>query len=236
MSRESRDVGTRAHSDPELSSFRPWRNTDYFGAPNEFLGQELPPGAKTGGEKFGRFKKRPVWPAPYLGQLAESHVTLAEAFKEAGYATCVPGVTKAGTTSAQPVTSTDFYPTLMEACGLPLRPDQHVDGASFLPALADPAKVVERPLFWHYPHWGNQGGTPGSAVRLGPWKLIRWAWGKEPELFNLERDPGETKNLAASEPGKLKEMNGILDGLLEETQAIPPTENPEFQGGFKKSG
>ena len=67
-------------------------------------------------------------------------------------------------------TSPDFYPTLLEMAGLALQPQQHVDGISLLTALSE-KKMEERPVFWHYPHYGNQGGTPGSSVRYGKWKL-----------------------------------------------------------------
>ena len=66
------------------------RNTDYFGGPNEF--QELPKDPtdlKSG--NFGHHKNRPILPAPYLGRLAASHTTLAEAFKAKGYATMHAG-------------------------------------------------------------------------------------------------------------------------------------------------
>ena len=82
-----------------------------------------------------------------------------------------PGVTKAGSTCDTPVTSTDFYPTLLELAGLPLRPQQQVDGMSLVPLLKGDS-LARGPLFWHYPHYGNQGGAPGGVVRDGDWKLI----------------------------------------------------------------
>ncbi|HKK18862.1 MAG TPA: hypothetical protein VJ952_09310 [Opitutales bacterium] len=93
--------------------------------------------------------------------------------------------------------------------------------------MARPPADPSGPLFWHYPHWGNCGGIPNSAVRDGDWKLIRHYWLKEPELFNLARDPGERHNLAASEPAKFTEMNAKLDALLEDTDALLPFENPK---------
>ena len=98
----------------------------------------------------------------------------------------VPGVTKAGATNRQLMTSTDFYPTILDACGLKAAPALHVDGVSVLPSLA--GEIKERTVYWHYPHWGNQGGSPGSVVRLGEWKLIRYYTGKATELFNLKDD------------------------------------------------
>jgi arylsulfatase A-like enzyme len=146
----------------------------------------------------------------------------------------LPGVTAAGSTSAWPVTSTDYFPTILEAADLPLLPDQHRDGASFLPALEDAAaSAPERPLFWHYPHWGNQGGTPGAAVRLGDWKLIDWYWGKGPELFNLATDPGEQTNLAAEQPAKAAELRRLVDEFCHDTAALMPARNPRPKEPFE---
>jgi arylsulfatase A-like enzyme len=101
---------------------------------------------------------------------------------------------------------------------VPLLPAQHRDGVSFLAAIENPAaENRERPLLWHYPHWGNQGGRPGGAVRLGDWKLIDWYWGREPELFNLADDLGERTNLAATHPKPAQTIIGsiaIMAGLL----------------------
>jgi arylsulfatase A-like enzyme len=146
-----------------------------------------------------------------------------------------PGVTRPGTTSPWPVSSTDHFPTILEAAGLPALPDQHRDGVSFVPAMKNPsADNPERPLFWHYPHWGNQGGTPGAAVRLGDWKLIKWFWGKPPELFNLADDPGEQHNLAGKQPQKLAQLTGLLERFHRDTGALMPAENPQHRKPFDK--
>ena len=140
----------------------------------------------------------------------------------------LPGKVKAGTTTDEPVISTDFYPTLLELCGFDSLPEQHVDGVSFVDVLKDPSTNLERgPLFWHYPHWGNCGGIPNSAIRDGDWKLIRYYWKKDPELFNLANDPGEQTNLAKDQPEKFNEMNAKLDALLKDTDALLPFENPK---------
>jgi arylsulfatase A-like enzyme len=82
-----------------------------------------------------------------------------------------PGVSKPGSISPEPTISTDFYPTILEMLGLPPRPQQHSDGRSIVVALKGSA-LSERPIFWHYPHYSNQGGAPHGAVRLGNYKLI----------------------------------------------------------------
>ena len=143
----------------------------------------------------------------------------------------VPGVTKPGSVCETPVMSTDFYPTLLELAGLPLRPQQHVDGMSLVPLLKGDA-LARGPLFWHYPHYGNQGGAPGGVVRDGDWKLIEWYEGSV-ELYNLTNDLGETNNLAAKNPAKLKELQAKLAAWRKEVSAILPTANPNFPPGDK---
>lgn len=136
-----------------------------------------------------------------------------------------PGMVNPGTCET-PVISTDFYPTLIDACGFKLVPEQHIDGTSFLKLLKDPkAKLGREPLLWHYPHWGNQGGIPYSAIRDGDWKLIRFYYKKGPELYNLAKDPGEHNNLAIKEEGKLIELSAKLDTMLKQTDALMPIEN-----------
>ncbi len=147
-----------------------------------------------------------------------------------------PGKTQAGTSSKTPVTSTDYFPTILELCGLPDLPDQHKDGVSFTSSFVGGTSSHSRkPLFWHYPHWGNQGGIPGSAVRSGDWKYIEYYWGKEPELFNLADDLAEKNNLAKTNPEKLAELKTILDDYRKDTDALAPTLNPNYKKSFEDS-
>src|SRR3984885_3136320 len=95
-----------------------------------------------------------------------------------------PGLTKPGSQCDTPVISTDFYPTILDITALPLRPGQHLDGQSLVPLLRG-EPLAPRLLFWHYPHYGNQGGSPGGAIRAGDWKLIEWYEDNRRELFNL---------------------------------------------------
>ena len=74
-----------------------------------------------------------------------------------------PGRIAAGNTCDAPVTSPDFYPTLLDLAGLDPLPAQHCDGENIAPLLRGEA-LDRGPIFWHYPHYGNQGGTPGSSV------------------------------------------------------------------------
>lgn len=146
-----------------------------------------------------------------------------------------PKSTQPAGTCDTPIISTDFYPTLLEACGLDLLPDQHKDGTSFLDLLRNPqAKHARAPLFWHYPHWGNQGGIPSSAVRDGDWKLIQFYWKKGFELYDLSKDPGEHHDLAQEFPEKVAAMKKELEAFKQDTGAFLPLANPDADPAFQK--
>ena len=141
-----------------------------------------------------------------------------------------PGV-KPGSVCVTPVISTDFYPTLLELAGLPPMPAQHCDGVSFAPLLKGGTAVPERPLFWHYPHYSNQGGGPSGAVRLGDFKLVEWFEDMRVELFNLKNDLGEQHDLANELPGKTAELKKLLHGWRAQVGAVMPLPNPKHTVG-----
>lgn len=139
-----------------------------------------------------------------------------------------PGVTPPGTRCSVPAVSTDFYPTLLEMAGLPLRPEQHEDGRSLVPLLRNPfAKFDRGPIFWHYPHYANQGGFPSSAVRVGDLKLIQDLEDGAFELYHLSDDLGEHNNLEQLHPEKVEEMKSLLDAWRREVKAQPLLPNPK---------
>lgn len=138
-----------------------------------------------------------------------------------------PGVTKPGSVSSAPVISTDYYPTILQIAGLPLKPAQHADGESIVPALKG-GVLPERPLFWHYPHYHGSGGAPYGAVRLGDFKLIEWYEDMRAELYNLKDDIGERIDLAAKMPEKTAELLKLLHGWREDVKAQMPTPNPKY--------
>ena len=88
----------------------------------------------------------------------------------------------------------------------------------------------ERPIFWHYPHYGNQDGSPGSAVRLGDWKLIeQFEEGRSLELYSLQDDVGEAENLISAESERAKEMLVLLREWRREVNAKMPKRNSDIQ-------
>ena len=139
-----------------------------------------------------------------------------------------PGSGSEGSVTDVPVTSTDFYPTMLEIAGLELIPEQHMDGVSLVPLLKGQGQLEERPLFWHYPHYSNQGGKPGAAVRLGDFKLIEFFDPGLVELYKLAEDMGESVDLAVSMPEKAEEMLQLLHSWQEEVGAEGMDPNPDY--------
>ena len=139
-----------------------------------------------------------------------------------------PGVARPGSVCQEPVISTDFYPTMLEMAGLPLRPDQHADGVSLVPLLKGAGVPRREALFWHYPHYSNQGGGPGGAVRAGDFKLIEDYEDNHLELYNLKDDIGEKNNLAARMPEKAEALRKMLHDWRQSVGAVMPAPNPDF--------
>ncbi|HEY9560897.1 MAG TPA: sulfatase [Anseongella sp.] len=139
----------------------------------------------------------------------------------------VPGLTENLKDIQTPATGTDFYPTLLDLAGQPLRPGDHADGKSLLPLLRGET-LPERPLIWHYPHYGNQGGEPSSIIRLGDWKLIHYYEDDREELYQLADDPYESNNVAANQTEKVEELHTLLFEYLEETDAVFPQKDPQY--------
>ena len=130
-----------------------------------------------------------------------------------------PGVTSPGTTCDVPVISTDFYPTILAMAGLPPKPEQHKDGRSLVPLLKGEKGLAREALYWHYPHYGNQGGFPGGAIRMGDWKLLERLEDGRFHLYNLAEDIGEKNDLAEEHPQRVKEMREKLHAWYEEVDA-----------------
>jgi arylsulfatase A-like enzyme len=143
------------------------------------------------------------------------------------YYIVAPGVAAAGSQNDAPVTGADFYPTFLELAGLPAQPKQHVDGVSLVPLLKQQS-IPRRPLFWHYPHYGNQGGEPSSIIRKDDWKLIHYWEDNRDELYNLAEDPSEQRNVAAANLRLTDDLRRELIRFLAESGARIPAPDPRF--------
>jgi arylsulfatase A-like enzyme len=122
----------------------------------------------------------------------------------------------------------DIYPTVLDAAELPPLPEQHRDGVSIMPLLDGNGTFDREALFWHFPHYGNQGGTPASSIRMGDYKLIEFFEDRHAELFDLRTDIGEEHNLAPSDPGRVRAMRARLAAWRNDIEAAMPTDNPDY--------
>jgi arylsulfatase A-like enzyme len=130
-----------------------------------------------------------------------------------------PGVARPASTCDVPVMSMDLYPTLLEAAGASRQEKQLVDGVSLMPLLKGGQSLERDALFWHYPHYSNQGGFPGGAVRVGDWKLIERYEDGRVHLYNLREDEGERRDLAAEHPDRVRELRKRLHAWYAQVDA-----------------
>ena len=149
-----------------------------------------------------------------------------------------PGRIKPATVDTALFQSVDWFPTLLAMCGMPTPADVKLDGLNQMPALLGQGPVRDR-VFCHFPHGAPgshaeiPGYLPGTSVRKGDWKLIRFFADNDDgsdrlELYNLKDDIGESKNLAAEKPELAREMNGLITGFLRDTEAVVPVRNPGY--------
>ena len=142
-----------------------------------------------------------------------------------------PGVTEPGSISDEPVISTDFYPTILGATGLPKRPLQHVDGVDLSSVLKGRSRIDRQSLFWHYPHYNQHPQNfPATVIRKGHWKLIEILDTGELELYNLALDVGEQNNLAEVHSGLAQSLLAEMRAWREEVNADPMRSNPLYEG------
>lgn len=143
-----------------------------------------------------------------------------------------PGIT-AGVCSRVPVTGCDVLPTVRELAGLAIPLPPTVEGGSLVPVLRDPAgrgRVV-RPreeLVFHFPHYDLGNGGPATAILLGSEKLVRNYETGARRLFDLENDPGETRDLAATRPDRVAALTERLDAYLRDVNAQLARPNPAY--------
>ena len=143
------------------------------------------------------------------------------------------GVRNPGRTEATPIWSCDVLPTVAALCGADqLRAD--LDGVDLAPLLQETGPIETRALYWHYPHYANQGGRPGGVIRDGDWKLIEHFTGANTfgdhrrELFELTKDPRESKNVAKENPEIVARLAKQLADWRKSIGALLPTSNPDY--------
>ncbi|MDP6060988.1 MAG: sulfatase, partial [Pirellulaceae bacterium] len=145
-----------------------------------------------------------------------------------------PDVTKPGSRNDTRIQATDLYPTILRMLNVERPKDHVIDGVDFAKALRG-EKMDRGPMFTHVP---GHGGTPhwlppSMSVHHGDWKLIRTFYygedGKhEYRLYNLREDIGENNNLAAAHPGRVNELDKLIEDYIAEAKVVVPLPNPNF--------
>ena len=137
-----------------------------------------------------------------------------------------PGHVPAGKVVDDPVLNTDWVPTLLELVGQPV--PAGLDGVSIAALLTGRGPAPVRKFFWHFPHYTNQGSRPSGAVRDGYWMLVEYYDEEQTELYDLRQDLGETQDLAASQPERVRQMRAALAAWRSEVNAQGNTPNPDL--------
>jgi arylsulfatase A-like enzyme len=127
-----------------------------------------------------------------------------------------------------PVTSPDFYPTILEILGIQDRA-MNTDGVSIVPLLKGKKEIDRNAIYWHFPHYSNHGmQSPGGAVRSGDYKLLEYYETDKVQLFNLKDDMNEQYDLSALEPKKVTELRNMLHNWRENIEAKMMEMNPDY--------
>jgi arylsulfatase A-like enzyme len=115
-------------------------------------------------------------------------------------------------------------------------PAKDIDGVSITPVLKGARALKREALYWHYPHYSNQGGVPAGSIRRGRYKLIEFYEDNRLELFDLAEDPGERKNLARTLPKVAAELHGLLRNWRRSVKATMPAVNPSYDASQADQG
>jgi len=131
--------------------------------------------------------------------------------------------------SNEAVITMDIFPTLLELAGLDSLPEQHIDGRSLVPLISGETDSLQRPfLAWRKPHT-RRASLPSAAILQDGWKLVHDLGDQEnAELYNLESDVGEEKNLTTEQPKRVQSMLKTLNQWVEDTQ---PEKTPAIFNG-----
>lgn len=127
-----------------------------------------------------------------------------------------PKLTKAGEVNHEPICSIDLFPTAVKAAGVDI--EHNIDGLDLTPLLGG-GTLDRKALFWHYPHYSNQGGIPGGAIRIGDYKLIERYEDGSVHLYDLNKDLAEQNDISSQHPQLVTSMRKQLHSWYQETGA-----------------
>jgi arylsulfatase A-like enzyme len=117
-------------------------------------------------------------------------------------------------------------PTLANIAGAGFVP-KPCDGVDITGLLRSQSPLQRDTLYWHYPHYSDQGGKPCSAIREGDWKLIESFEEDHIELYNLALDPGEQYDFSSSFAPRAEDLHMKLQDWRRQVNAAMPRPNPD---------
>ena len=180
-------------------------------------------------------KEGPLTPATSNAPLRGAKGQLFEGGIRVPLIVSMPGRIPPGRVCDVPVTSADFFLTFSYFCGANPPADAPIDGVDILPLLTGTLDRLDRDtLFWHLPHYSNQGGVPSGAVRQGNFKLIEFYEDNRLELYNLADDLGENRDLSRDLPDRRNAMHRLLKQWRQSVDAQMPTPNPDYDPDWKR--
>ncbi|MEO0330387.1 MAG: sulfatase [Bacteroidota bacterium] len=138
-----------------------------------------------------------------------------------------PGHIEGGLVNTSVLSTVDLYPTLHTLVSSTDQIAHTIDGVNRLSAFTSPIQVDRSALYWHYPHFSNQGGRPRAAVRVGDFKLIRSLEDSTTELYNVVDDLAEQHELSEQLPQKVQQLNDSLENWFHEVNATMPIPRTE---------
>jgi arylsulfatase A-like enzyme len=134
-----------------------------------------------------------------------------------------------GNSTDLPVTVADIFPTIAKSVDSGFKPTKAMDGKDIFSLMKDSATQKDRTLYWHYPHYSNQGGRPGASIRQGKWKLIYNYEDSSTELYDLTNDPGEKVNVSKANQKTTELLKKHLMKWLKDTKATSPQINSAYK-------
>ncbi|MCH7905356.1 MAG: sulfatase-like hydrolase/transferase [Armatimonadetes bacterium] len=143
-----------------------------------------------------------------------------------------PGHVPAGRVSDQIIMSTDLFPTFAQIAGATGQDSLSIDGIDLSNVITGNGILDREALTWHFPHyWWDTNITPYSIIRDGNMKLIYRYQQDSYELYDLDTDLSEQRDLSASRPSTVKAMKAKLDRMLRSQGAKFPKPDPDFKSG-----
>ncbi len=135
-----------------------------------------------------------------------------------------PGVADEKATTDVMITGMDYFPTILEMCGLPLLPNEHIDGLSFVRALKGEDMNKHRIFTWHQTSARptSTGDHNSTVIRKGNFKLHYFLDDQKIELYDLSKDPYEENNIAEDKKQIVKKLMKSMNEWKVEAKVSSP--------------